>query len=531
MKKRNFLTGTLLTLCAASLTLGFTSCDLINPPSESSSTPETGWGTVFTLETAYAQAQALGYTGSLEDFIESISGKDGVGIANIGFNANGELVITLTNSTNVNLGKIQGAQGPQGEKGEPGKDGIDGADGKDGEQGEQGVGIEKVENVDGYLVITLTDGTKLDPIEIPAGGSASVAQESLFYQKIKGEEAYRVIGLGNVSDLDIVIPATYRGLPVTEIGDRAFASNASYISSDITSITIPDSVTKIGCEAFVSCSNLTSITIPNSVTSIGDYAFYNCSNLTAVYITDIAKWCALDFGGSSANPLYYAHNLYLNGELVTDLVIPDSVTSIGSGAFYGCSSLTSITIPDSVTSIGYQAFSSCSSLTNITIPDSVTSIGDDAFYKCSSLTSINIPDGVTSIGSRAFSYCSSLTSINIPDGVTSIGDDAFYKCSSLTNITIPDSVTSIGYDAFRDCSSLTNITIPDSVTSIGSYAFYDCNSLTSVYYDGTREQWSNMNIGSDNYYLTITTRYYYSETEPADEGNYWHYVDGVPTIW
>ena len=160
--------------------------------------------------------------------------------------------------------------------------------------------------------------------------------------------------------------------------------------------------------------------------------------------------------------------------------MPDTVVSIGTGAFSGCKELTSITIPDSVISVGSGAFNGCSSLTSITIPDSVISVGSGAFNGCSSLTSITIPDGVTSIGWGAFEGCSSLTSITIPDSVTFIGAEAFSYCSSLTSITIPDSVTFIGAKAFRYCSSLTNITIPDGVTSIGEFAFVGCSSLTSI---------------------------------------------------
>lgn len=140
--------------------------------------------------------------------------------------------------------------------------------------------------------------------------------------------------------------------------------------------------------AFSDCKGLTSITIPNSMTSIGHYAFNGCSGLKAVYITDIAKWCNISFD-NLANPLSYAHNLYLNGKLVTDLVIPNSVTSIGDSAFEDCTGLNSITIPNSVTSIGDFAFCSCKGLTSVTIGNSVTSIGNDAFRGCTGLTSIN----------------------------------------------------------------------------------------------------------------------------------------------
>ena len=174
------------------------------------------------------------------------------------------------------------------------------------------------------------------------------------------------------------------GNSVTEIGYRAFES-----CNSLTSVTISDSVTTIKSEAFCNCTNLTNITIGNSVATIGDSAFYGCSSLTSVYITDTAKWCAIDFGHGISQPLSYAScKLYLNGELVTELVIPDSVTSIEFKAFYCCNSLTSVTIGNSVTTIGGCAFECCSSLTSITIPDSVTEIGNRAFALCSSLTSI-----------------------------------------------------------------------------------------------------------------------------------------------
>jgi len=258
---------------------------------------------------------------------------------------------------------------------------------------------------------------------------------------------------------------------VTSIGEYAFRG-----CSGLTSVTIGNSVTSIGEWAFWGCIGLTSVTIPNSVTSIGSLAFYECSSLTSVHITDLAAWCKINFGD---NPLCYAHHLYLNDEEIKDLIIPNSVTSIGKWAFADCSGLTSVTIPGSVTSIGKRAFSGCSGLTSVTIPGSVTSIGNYAFAGCSGLTSVTIPGSVTSIENYTFYGCSGLTSVTIPGSVTSIGGYAFYNCSGLTSVTIPGSVTSIGNKAFYGCSGLTSVTIPGGVTSIGWGAFYDCN-LESV---------------------------------------------------
>lgn len=341
---------------------------------------------------------------------------------------------------------------------------------------------------------------------------------------------------------DLIIPNS-----VTSIGQFAFINCTSFNSISIpnnlttigsgafsgctalTNVTIPDGVTSIGSGAFSGCTGMTEVSIGSNVTTIGSSAFSSCTNLTSIHIKDLAAWCNINFetppdvgegnvpiiptfDSYSSNPLIYANNLILNGEKITDLVIPDGVTTISPRAFYYCSSLTSISFPASVASIGNMAFDGCTNLSSVnisdiaawcnivfggknplsfahslyingkeikelTIPNSVTMINSYAFSGCTSISSVYIPNSITWIGDNAFENCISLTSLYLPNSVASIRS-AFIGCTNLTSITIQEGATSVG--GFEGLTSLTSITIPNSVTTIATYAFRNCTSLTSI---------------------------------------------------
>lgn len=180
----------------------------------------------------------------------------------------------------------------------------------------------------------------------------------------------------------------------------------------MTTITIPNSVNTIGESAFFECTGLSSITIGNSISYIGNYAFAGLRRLTSIYIDDIEAWCNILFSNNLSNPLSSADSIYINGENITDIIIPNGVKSIGNYAFYGCDALTSVTIPNSLTNIGESAFAYCDGLTSISIPNSVVNIEDDAFKGCHYLENVTIGISVENIGMSAFENCNKLSTIN-----------------------------------------------------------------------------------------------------------------------
>jgi len=319
------------------------------------------------------------------------------------------------------------------------------------------------------------------------------------------------IGHGAFADCTSLTSVTVPN-SVTNIGDFAFASCTSLTSvtiptsvtsigsgafqncTSLTNVTIPNSVTSIGSDAFASCTSLSSVTIGNSVTNIGDYAFWNCTSLTNITVNALnstySSVAGVLFNKSQTTLVEYP------GGKAGSYTIPTSVTSIGSGAFQNCTSLTNVTIPTSVTSIRDYAFSGCTSLTAITVDvlNSVYSSVAGVLFNKSQTTlveypggkagSYTIPNSVTSIGSGAFAYCTSLTSVTIGNSVTSIGSSAFYN-TSLTSITIGNSVTNIGSGAFASCTSLTGVYFQGIAPSLGFSVFSGANNATVYYLPGT----------------------------------------------
>lgn len=325
----------------------------------------------------------------------------------------------------------------------------------------------------------------------------------------------------NVTDIDteafsncinlttVAIPAS-----VTRIGEGAFQK-----CTKLTSLTMQNGVTNIERYAFSGCKRLATIALPQGVKILGDYAFDGCASLTSVTLpeglthigmgafTNCAKLKSINIP-SSVNDLtgrtfadWYgnltvssANYTFDNGVLYNQnkqkviaycsendsYEVPNSVTSIGDGAFMNCANLTSIKLYNNVTSIEDWAFAGCSGLQFIEIPTHVNSIGKFAFDYCTGLTSINIPENVKNIGQGAFNKCTSLATVTMSQEVTGIESWAFSGCSSLTSLIIVKGVTGIGDYAFYDCSGLVSVTIPEKVTNIGDHAFVDCTALTEV---------------------------------------------------
>jgi hypothetical protein len=229
--------------------------------------------------------------------------------------------------------------------------------------------------------------------------------------------------------------------------------------TDLLNVVVPDTITRIGNNAFFGCWGLVKLSLPNSLSEIGDRAFHGCSGLVELRLPN-----SLSAIGDSA---------FRGCSGMVELSLPDTLTAIGSYAFRDCFGLVELNLPNILRAIGYSAFGNCSGLVELTLPDTLTSIGDFAFHDCTGLVELNLPDALTSIGHSAFRSCSGLVGLHLPDALTSIGNSAFHGCSGLVELNLPDTLTAIGVFAFCECENLRCLVLPPALVSLGATVFQD----------------------------------------------------------
>ena len=406
---------------------------------------------------------------------------------------------------------------------------------------------------EGVIYEVSVDGTYAEVVGY--GGSATKIIIADTYENLPVKNIYEGV-FNNHSIVSVVIPDS-----VTTISNSAFYNcdslrtvvlgagveiiedSAFYDCDALLNIVIPDATNSIDAFSFYGCSSLEDVKMGSGVTYIGERAFYNCDSLVSVEL------------GSSLESI--ASEAFEDCDALTDIVIPDSVTTIGNDAFYSCYRLASVHIGSGVKTIASNAFRECDSLTDVIIPDSVESIGNYAFQGCAGLRSVVIGSGVKTIGSSAFSGCSSLSGVTFKSGASEIASGAFSSCNSalyttyefgkyvgnadnpyavlieisnknLRTYNINENTMAIAYGVFSGCERLVEILIPDSVQGISSSAFTSCPNLSAIYYESGFEEWKTLESTAP---VSTKIMYFYSEEDPMSQGNFWHYVDGAPTIW
>lgn len=352
------------------------------------------------------------------------------------------------------------------------------------------------------VVITYSCYDTINPYCIPTIGDFT-------YEYSSSDDIFAIQSYeGN--ETEIVIPTKIfdgtNSAYVTEIADEAFKNY--YVQT----LYMPNTITKIGDEAFYNCTSLESITLSRSLTEIGDEAFHACNQLTNMDIP------------SSVTRI--GEGAFSSCFSLTSISLPTNLEKIEESTFENCHKLTSISLPDGVTSIEENAFKNCYIMTSVDLSESLTTIGDSAFENCQNLLNIDMPDTVTSIGDNAFRYCYNLASVNLSSNLLTIGDNAFNSCGALTKIDIPDNVISIGQNAFNNCWNLTSIILPVSLQSIFANSCSGAAWNVKIFYEG-----SSLPTSLNNSLKKMLSKvYFYSETTNTD-GRHWRYVAGEPVIW
>lgn len=414
----------------------------------------------------------------------------------------------------------------------------------------------------------------------------------LTYELNEDESGYIVTGLAEgVTETNIIIPATYKSLPVLEIGFLAFGN-----CTQLTSVTISEGITVIGNGAFTQCTGLPSFKFPDSITVIGTSAFQNCSSILTMRFNETSKLEEV------------SANAFQNCSKLTEITLPDSTVKVAEYAFQGCSSLKTVDLGDGVETIGNEAFRGCSKIEKVNLGSSLKEIGSKAFLNCTLITEMHFPLTLERVALGALQGCSGIRKLTLPfigaekydepvpediedsssnhtnfgyifgyqsqreqyeldlpnmetltiTGDSPIGYHAFQsigqftdadgtKATGLSTIIITGNVKIIGKGAFAACYNLKTLVLPKSVEFIGRHAIADTMLATQggnhIFYGGTEDDWDKIDIGEfdDNYGLfglnsvrqriIPDPRYFYSEEKPTTSGRYWHYVDGVPRVW
>lgn len=303
-------------------------------------------------------------------------------------------------------------------------------------------------------------------------------------------------------------------LTSTKISAYAFYGN-----TELANVTLAEETSEIGKESFYGCDKLTKIIIPKGVTKIGEDAFTNCSSLTDI---------TLPFIGETAESSSASFSFVFGGTTSPENITLTAVKVIGDNAFLMHKKLKNLTIKEGLKTIGQSAFKGCEQLETVSLPKGVQTIGNYAFSGCTKLSEVTVLSGEICKG--VFSYCDKLSNLVLGDEVSKIGEKAFASCVALESVIIPDSVTEIGKQCFFCCYNLKKIIVGSGVKKIIYDAVASCFALNDLFYKGTQEKWDLITPGLNS--SSEITYYFYSEQEPVETGNYWHYDDyGNLVVW
>ena len=315
-----------------------------------------------------------------------------------------------------------------------------------------------------------------DP-DIPDGATVG-----LEYRAVPGKQEYMVTGIGTALGTQIVIPESFKKIPVTQIAEGAF-----YEEAGIEEVVLPEGLTSIGNQAFSGCPDLQTVNLPEGIVSVGASAFARCSALSEVFVQK-AEYGVRVFGACeglkkaefASGMTKVPESMFADCSALEEVILPDSIVSVEGDAFFNCTALVSVDLPENLETFGGCAFYGCSALQSVSVPAKVGTLPSQLFQNCEGLREVSLPAGLTVIMDSVFSGCSALGEIAIPAGVSSVGGSAFKDCTSLATVSLPAGLEKIERFAFSGCSSLSEISLPDSLTSIGDSAFEFCTALEAI---------------------------------------------------